>query len=48
MPDPTEWFCTDTLCPAIIGNALVYRDGSHVTTSYIKLLTPLLTAALTD
>ncbi|WP_433073923.1 acyltransferase family protein [Dactylosporangium sp. CA-052675] len=45
--DPTEWFCTDTLCPAIIGNSLVYRDGSHVTTTYIKLLTPLLTAALT-
>ncbi|MEU7875133.1 acyltransferase family protein [Dactylosporangium sp. NPDC049140] len=45
--DPTEWFCTDTLCPAIIGNTLVYRDGSHVTASYVKLLTPLLTAALT-
>ncbi|GAA3255207.1 acyltransferase family protein [Dactylosporangium siamense] len=44
--DPTPWFCTDTVCPVIIGNALVYRDGSHVTTSYIKLLTPLLQAEL--
>jgi hypothetical protein len=45
--DPTEWFCTEAVCPAIIGNALVYRDGSHVTSSYIRLLTPLLTGALT-
>jgi hypothetical protein len=44
--DPTPWFCTGTVCPVIIGNALVYRDGSHVTTSYIKLLTPLLQAQL--
>ena len=40
--DPKEWFCTDTVCPAVIGNTLVYRDGSHVTTTYVKLLTPLL------
>jgi peptidoglycan/LPS O-acetylase OafA/YrhL len=44
--DPTDWFCTATICPVIIGNALVYRDGSHVTTSYIRLLTPLLQAEL--
>ncbi|MDG6109230.1 acyltransferase [Dactylosporangium aurantiacum] len=44
--DPTDWFCTATVCPVIIGNALVYRDGSHVTTSYVKLLTPLLQAEL--
>jgi peptidoglycan/LPS O-acetylase OafA/YrhL len=44
--DPTAWFCTGAVCPVIVGNALVYRDGSHVTTSYIKLLTPLLQAEL--
>ncbi|MET7425225.1 acyltransferase family protein [Dactylosporangium sp. NPDC005555] len=44
--DPTAWFCTATVCPVIVGNALVYRDGSHVTTSYVKLLTPLLQKAL--
>jgi peptidoglycan/LPS O-acetylase OafA/YrhL len=44
--DPTEWFCTATVCPVIVGNALVYRDGSHVTTGYVKLLTPLLQAEL--
>jgi hypothetical protein len=40
--DPTDWFCTDTVCPAVIGDTLVYRDGSHVSTTYIRLLTPLL------
>ena len=44
--DPTDWFCTGTVCPVIVGNALVYRDGSHVTNSYVKLLTPLLQAEL--
>ncbi len=44
--DPTDWFCTRAVCPAIVGNVLVYRDGSHVTNSYIRLLTPLLEAAL--
>ena len=40
--DPTDWFCTDTVCPAVIGDTLVYRDGSHVTATYVKLLAPLL------
>jgi peptidoglycan/LPS O-acetylase OafA/YrhL len=44
--DPTDWFCTATVCPAIVGNALVYRDGSHVTDAYVKLLTPLLGGAV--
>ncbi|GIH19271.1 acyltransferase family protein [Rugosimonospora africana] len=44
--DPVPWFCTDTVCPPIIGNALVYRDNSHVAASYIRLLTPLLSSRL--
>ncbi|MDG4768339.1 acyltransferase family protein [Solwaraspora sp. WMMD406] len=40
--DPTPWFCTDSVCPVVIGNTLVYRDNNHVSTTYIKLLTPLL------
>jgi peptidoglycan/LPS O-acetylase OafA/YrhL len=45
--DPTAWFCTATRCPVIIGNVLVYRDVSHVTATYIRLLAPLLQARLT-
>ncbi|MFI5912764.1 SGNH hydrolase domain-containing protein [Dactylosporangium sp. NPDC051541] len=44
--DPAAWFCTAAVCPAVVGNTLVYRDGSHVTSTYIRLLTPLLDAAL--
>jgi peptidoglycan/LPS O-acetylase OafA/YrhL len=44
--DPTSWFCTDTVCPPIVGNTLVYRDGSHITSTYIKLLSPLLDGEL--
>ena len=34
--DPHRWLCIDvdtdaTLCPAVIGDMLVYRDGHHLT-----------------
>lgn len=32
------WLCTATICPAVIGNTLVYRDGSHLTATYSKVL----------
>ena len=38
--DPTDWFCTATTCPAIIGNILVYEDNSHTTATYITWLAP--------
>ena len=44
--DPTPWFCTTTSCPAVVGNTLVYRDTSHVTATYMKLLAPMLTLPL--
>jgi peptidoglycan/LPS O-acetylase OafA/YrhL len=40
--DPTPWFCTATVCPVIVGNVLVYRDTSHITATYARLLAPLL------
>ena len=32
--DFTEFFCNEQNCPSIIGNTLVYRDGSHITATY--------------
>jgi hypothetical protein len=32
--DPTPWFCTPAVCPVVVGNTLVYRDDSHMTTNY--------------
>jgi peptidoglycan/LPS O-acetylase OafA/YrhL len=44
--DPTEWFCTATTCPAVIGNIVVYSDTSHTTATYISWLAPEFSAAL--
>ncbi len=40
--DPLPWFCTARACPVIVGDVLVYRDASHVTATYARLLAPLL------
>jgi peptidoglycan/LPS O-acetylase OafA/YrhL/cellulose synthase/poly-beta-1,6-N-acetylglucosamine synthase-like glycosyltransferase len=42
--DPTNWFCTKKDCPAIVGNLLVYRDESHISTAYSYYLAPLFAA----
>jgi hypothetical protein len=44
--DPTPWFCSETVCPAIIGNILAYRDTSHMTATYSSALSPLLSEQL--
>jgi hypothetical protein len=36
--DTTPWFCTATVCPAVVGGTLVYRDTNHITSSYSQLL----------
>jgi len=40
--DPLPWFCTATACPVIVGDVLVYRDASHLTATYARMLAPLL------
>ena len=42
LVDPLPWFCTATACPVIVGDVLVYRDASHVTATYARMLAPLL------
>src|SRR5262249_25558725 len=44
--DMDRYFCPGERCPAVIGNVLVYRRGSHVTSTYIETLAPQLGAAL--
>ena len=44
--DVTDWFCTPTLCPAVIGDLLVLRDETHLTPPMAEFTTPLLDAAL--
>ncbi|MGC5017370.1 acyltransferase family protein [Micromonospora sp. DT47] len=44
--DPMPWFCTRTTCPIVVGNVLVYKDFSHISTFYARALVPLLDAKL--
>jgi peptidoglycan/LPS O-acetylase OafA/YrhL len=45
--NPMDWFCTTTLCPAVVGNILVRRDFGHMTPQYSTFLAPVLETALT-
>jgi hypothetical protein len=38
--DPTPVLCLERVCPAVIGDALVYRNGAHLTPTYVRTLTP--------
>lgn len=47
--DMTAAICPEAVaerCPAVIGNAMVYRQGSHLTATYVTTLTPALKSAL--
>jgi hypothetical protein len=41
--DTLPWFCTETRCPAVVGNLTVRRDQGHVTNTYARWLAPALT-----
>ncbi|MGX6607281.1 acyltransferase family protein [Micromonosporaceae bacterium Da 78-11] len=43
--DPVPWFCT-TRCPIVIGNTLVFKDNSHLTSAYARSLVPVLDRAI--
>ena len=36
--DTTPWFCSATVCPAVIDGTLVYRDNNHITAAYSRFL----------
>jgi hypothetical protein len=40
--DIIPWFCTDTTCPAVIGNLTVRRDAHHVAENYAVWLSGVL------
>jgi hypothetical protein len=47
--DMTESFCSADVCPAVIGNVIVYRDkNSHMTATYAKTLSPQLVNAIKE
>jgi peptidoglycan/LPS O-acetylase OafA/YrhL len=34
--DTSPYFCTDTMCPALVGNVRVYMDFGHATSTYMR------------
>ncbi|MBZ5734102.1 hypothetical protein K8Z61_06300 [Nocardioides sp. TRM66260-LWL] len=44
--DPVPWVCPARRCPPLVGDVLVYRDGSHVTRTYAHSLAPRFADAL--
>jgi peptidoglycan/LPS O-acetylase OafA/YrhL len=48
LVDPTPVVCLEETCPAVIGDVLVYRNGAHLTRTYVNSLTPWLGDQLPD
>ncbi len=46
--DPTPVVCPEKRCPAVIGDVLVYRNGAHLTATYVRTLTPWLAKHLPE
>jgi peptidoglycan/LPS O-acetylase OafA/YrhL len=44
--DSTPEVCLKKACPAVIGDVLVYRNGAHLTATYVRTLTPWLAKQL--
>lgn len=44
--DLSQWYCPGTTCPAVIGNVLVYRDASHLSSAYARSMADPLDTAL--
>ncbi len=46
LVDVIPWFCTKSVCPAVIGNYEVYQDKFHATSTYAAHLTAVMNVAL--
>ena len=44
----SDWMCTESACPVIVGNVLMYRDNSHITATASEFLSPYIDAAVTS
>jgi peptidoglycan/LPS O-acetylase OafA/YrhL len=44
--DFTEYLCTTSECPAVIGGVIVYRDRNHLSQTFVRTLAPYVDAAL--
>ena len=42
----SDWMCTDSQCPVVVGNVLMYRDNSHLTATASAFLAPYIEATV--
>ena len=48
LVDPTPVLCLEERCPAVVGDVLVYRNGAHLTRTYVRSLVPWLGGQLPE
>ena len=48
LVNPAGWICADNVCPAVVGNLLVFRDNSHLSVEFSRWLTPMITSLLKE
>ncbi len=44
--DPTPWFCTKSVCPAVIADQIAYAGSGHITVGYGRYLSGVLQEAM--
>lgn len=40
--DFSDYFCTEKLCPPVVGNVYVYMDDNHLSATFLRTLSPVL------
>lgn len=45
--DLTDWICPAEQCVPVIGDILLYRQGSHLTDTWVRSMTPIVQRELT-
>ena len=45
---PARWTCTDGRCPMVTGDIMMYRDGNHLTDTFVRWLKPVIEANIGD
>jgi peptidoglycan/LPS O-acetylase OafA/YrhL len=44
--DTTKWTCIELMCPIVVGDVFLNRDGNHLTYTFIKKITPIINLTL--
>lgn len=46
LMDFSNMVCSEEVCPAVVGNIFVYRDGDHLSTPFMRSMTPYIESEL--